>query len=526
MERDRLETRLLRAAPWLTLGLVTLVFLTRLAGPDDLMDNDQERPAAYVLDAMINGNWLVQHDLGGDVASKPPLYTWLVLTGAIPWDAVNRVTLYLPCALSLLAVAWSVLVIAVRHFGVRAAMIAVVATVVSAPGLKMAALARTDSVFTALTWLTAMSLWSYVQTPTLNRALSCGVVGGLASMTKGPLGVLLALGILLPDVIRRRRIGTLTGWFTIVGLWSAIPLSWFVMGDLSTGGELYAKLIQDELVGHAVESGKGDLPFTNFYKPVLYYLGRSAPWSIPGLASLWNVWKNRRTANDADLRLASYFVVGLTVFSIAPHQRPDHLWPLVPATCLLGAGVIERFLTHRWSTHRIAELLLAGSMIACAAHLAQDWQYRAWERKVEKTAIVNDLADWMARNVAPIDLDFYDAPIALIVRLRTFEDNATYDQNQLALGNAIVVTRATLAGVGPILRWPIATPIDEEPAVSLLKHKRVWPKRVDEAPKAEAVVAGWIHAAALTLILVLVTAAVRRLLTSRAADRASRTEAS
>src|ERR1035437_4176789 len=57
------------------LGLVVLtMFVIRLKGPPDLMDNDQERPAAYVIVLLQNGNWLCQRDATGDITSKPPLY--------------------------------------------------------------------------------------------------------------------------------------------------------------------------------------------------------------------------------------------------------------------------------------------------------------------------------------------------------------------------------------------------------------------------------------------------------------------
>ncbi len=67
------SARLARA--WV-LGLGLVLFGVRLAGPPDLTDNDQERPSAYVLDVVQNGNWCVQRDAYGEIASKPPL-TWL-----------------------------------------------------------------------------------------------------------------------------------------------------------------------------------------------------------------------------------------------------------------------------------------------------------------------------------------------------------------------------------------------------------------------------------------------------------------
>src|SRR6266851_1355617 len=69
------------AGRWLPYVVIAAVaaclFAVRLAAPPNLLDKDQEHPAAYVLDVVKNGNWLCQHDLEGAVSSKPPLWTWL-----------------------------------------------------------------------------------------------------------------------------------------------------------------------------------------------------------------------------------------------------------------------------------------------------------------------------------------------------------------------------------------------------------------------------------------------------------------
>jgi len=54
-------------------GVVALcLFFLRLSAPSNLMDNDQERPAAYALDALRNGHWLCQRDHNRRDTSKPP----------------------------------------------------------------------------------------------------------------------------------------------------------------------------------------------------------------------------------------------------------------------------------------------------------------------------------------------------------------------------------------------------------------------------------------------------------------------
>jgi 4-amino-4-deoxy-L-arabinose transferase-like glycosyltransferase len=68
----------MRMAPEAAVTLLALLlFVLRLAAPENLLDQDQIRPATYVLDILKNGNWLCQRDLTGEITSKPPLYTWV-----------------------------------------------------------------------------------------------------------------------------------------------------------------------------------------------------------------------------------------------------------------------------------------------------------------------------------------------------------------------------------------------------------------------------------------------------------------
>ncbi len=113
-----------RSADWLPYLIIAAVaaclFGLRMAAPPTLLDQDQERPAAYVLDAVRNGHWLCQRDLTGDIASKPPLYTWLCALIAMGIGRVNQFALYLPGALAALGTAWLVLRAGRTHFGTRA----------------------------------------------------------------------------------------------------------------------------------------------------------------------------------------------------------------------------------------------------------------------------------------------------------------------------------------------------------------------------------------------------------------------
>src|SRR5262245_50635727 len=148
------------APPWLApvalVGLPAVLFTLRLVGPSNLLDQDQERPATYVLDVLKNGNWICQRDLTGDITSKPPFYTWLSAIAALVVGRVNLFALYLHGALAATGIALLLLRSGGRHFGRRAGIFAAIAILLTSAGMKEFGLARTDGVFAFTVTLAAL----------------------------------------------------------------------------------------------------------------------------------------------------------------------------------------------------------------------------------------------------------------------------------------------------------------------------------------------------------------------------------
>ena len=343
-------TSRLPAGSWLPYAaiaaLALCLFSLRLAAPPNLLDQDQERPAAYVLDAVKNGNWLCQRDLFGDITSKPPVWTWLSALATLACGRIGVFSLYLPGALAALGTAWLIFSAGRKHFGPRAAFYGALASMLTTAGLKEFGLARTDGVF-AFT-VTATALLAF-------RAWSLGrgwtwfwLAAAAATLTKGPLGVVLAGGGLLACWWERRTSEPLRlrgSHWAGVGLFLLVTAGWLALSYWQLGPPVLEKLLGKELKAHAVTASGGRLPGSLFWQPFLYYLGRAAPWSLLAYYGLWRIW--RSPDPEAGLRrferfLFCWFGFGLFVFSMAPHQRADLLWPLMPAGALIAGRELER----------------------------------------------------------------------------------------------------------------------------------------------------------------------------------------
>lgn len=402
---------------WMPFVLIVLVAaclgVIRLAAPPNLLDQDQERPAMYVLDAVKNGNWVCQRDLSGDITSKPPLYTWLCAALTVLHGRISLATLYLPCALSGFGVAWMLLSVGRKHFGTTAALFGALMFMLTPAGLKLFGLARTDSLFTITVTAAALLAW---------RAWNRGqgwtwfwLVAALATLAKGPLGVLLAaLGLLA--AFWERKNGTpqpLRGSHWWGGaLFLLIAGGWFFLAYLECRQALIDKMISKELVGNAVKSHKG-IPTTLLWQQPLFYLSRAAPWSVLAYYGVWRIWKHP-SKDDVERRferfLFCWFLVGLFLFSLSPHQRADLLWPLMPAAALIAGREMDR-LTKRFNSSRVRNGTLVGVTVLLLGFGVYYYVVRERQPVIQRTMALQQLAAKIeAETGEEPPLTFLDAP--------------------------------------------------------------------------------------------------------------------
>lgn len=442
------------------------LFAVRLLGPPDLTDNDQERPAAYMLDAAVNGDWICQRDQTGDVASKPPLWTWIA-AGAATLSGPGIFALWLPGALATLASALLVLFAGTRRLGAAAGLAAAAMWIASSTGAKHVALARTDALFAATTFATALLAFRAWERGTTSAWTSAWLAAAAATLTKGPLGVALAAAGLLAVAWEKRsglaaagrgdgrepspalRGNHLPG----IALWLALALGWFALAWRAEGRDVFDKMIGRELVGHIAKGDDGAPPLVNFYKPFLYFLSRFAPWSVFALAGIARAVR-RPSADDGERRferfLIAYLGTGVALFSVAPHQRPDHLLPLLPAAALLAgrelAALSPRSYAARLSGGRGAWAVApALAVFVAVVAIGGEVRRRSDDKAIRTTAEAFRLAEALRPHLeSGARIEFPDCPYTVQFRLGVHRRAIGWDEAQAILRGderAIVVAQ-------------------------------------------------------------------------------------
>ena len=461
---------------FLSLALVIIIaaamFSIRLAAPPNLMDNDQERPASYVLDAVLNGHWACQQDWMGDVTSKPPLYTWLAALATLPFDRISLFSLYLPAALAVAGMACIVLLAGRKYFGPMAGLLGALAFVLSPMMSRQIALARTDAVFAfmiALAALAAFRAWTQGRGWTL-----FWLFAAFATLAKGPLGVLIGAGGLLACLWEKKTIRG-NHLFGLV-LFCLIAFGWFALAYREMGQAVVDKMLKRELLYHAVSDGHGHFMGQNFYKPAIYFIHRFLPWSLLACVGFWRVWKRPQTdvpARAFERFLFCWFFVGLIVFSIAPHQRADLLAAIITPAALLAGREIANLLKRFRAEHAVVGTVVVS--IVLLGVFARYYFKMAEEAVVRQTLGMEHLA----RSLDGVPMTHVDTPYTLQFYLNTMQLVVPPEKagEMLSGSNKVVVAVKDFDRVRPwiregveireIARWPEAG----EPFVRVIGNK-------------------------------------------------------
>ncbi|MGD9647679.1 MAG: ArnT family glycosyltransferase [Pirellulales bacterium] len=410
----------------LVLAVAALVLLSKL-GSASLFDEDEPKNAACGAEMFARGDWIVptfNHELRTD---KPVLLYWLMLT-SFHALGVNELAARLPSAL--LAIGS---VLAVFHLGrlLYRPQVGLWAAIILATSLMFDVVGRASTPDSTLIFFITTSALVFVRgvagsagwlslagetgngtsprveagvsgsaalastapsEPTWRRYLpqSLGwwiamyALMGLAVLTKGPVGVVLPIGVLTifllvlaraPRTTERATVESLT-WRARVrrGVWAVadclhparvaqvlwalrpltgiavvtlVALPWYVAVGIETDGQWLAGFLGKHNVDRflkPLEGHRGPI----FYHPAVLHI-TFFPWSVLLLMTVVTWW--RRLRDDAAMRSSDLFVgcwaaTYLVFFSLCRTKLPNYVLPAYPALALLTGAFLDRWIAN------------------------------------------------------------------------------------------------------------------------------------------------------------------------------------
>ncbi len=355
-------TKHLRDHPYFTLLFFSLFLY--LAGNQLLpvTDTAESNYALTAKEMVLSGDWLSPQIYGHYWYDKPIFYYWeLALSFAL--FGFNEMAARLPAALlgtaSLLFTYW----FARRVYGEKVGWLTAMILGTSVEFWLLSKAVITDStLFLFMSGAIAFFYLGYAE----NRKyyFLCYVFAALATLTKGPIGILLPglAGLLFliynKDLSEMRRVHLFSGlgiFFALCGLWYGpmyyLHSSDFILNFLGVHNFLRATV--SEHPSH-----------NTWYFYFIVYLVGFAPWSFTVPYSLYKKWKEKsldlRSASNATQLLVIYAAVVIVFFELIATKYTTYTFPALFSLSILTA------LLYKDITFRIERTSLSAALLYTA----------------------------------------------------------------------------------------------------------------------------------------------------------------
>lgn len=339
----------------LIVAAAACVLLVNLGRPA-LWDDDEPKNAACSLAMLDAGDWLVPTFNGGLRIEKPVLTNWVQIAGFI---ACGRTETGARIGSALLTIATCLLTwrIGCRLFGAT-----VGPTVGFLGGLAMATCAwtavggRAATPDAPLVFLTTLALWVFATgtnggTTGLGRTAAAGVGAacGLATLAKGPVGLVLPLAAFVLFAISQTRSLSVPSWAgavgrlrlpIVLGTALAVALPWYVCVGVLTDGAWLRGFFLVHNVGRFAAPMEGHAGSLLYY-PCVIAVGLF-PWSIVLVAMIAHAATilrpgSRHPSRPGVALLACWAGAWVGAFSWSATKLPGYIWPAYPALALATA---------------------------------------------------------------------------------------------------------------------------------------------------------------------------------------------
>jgi 4-amino-4-deoxy-L-arabinose transferase-like glycosyltransferase len=348
----------------LLLAACAVLDLYRLGDPS-LFDQDESQYGEIAVEIVQTGDPVTLHANGQPWYVHPPFYMWLVAgTGRLVGFSEFTIRVW-SVVFSLLGV-YATVLLGRLLFSARVGLLAGAILALTLQYLMQSRLAVFDTVLMAWMLLAFYAFFQGYRSGRRSAYLGFFLFAGLATVTKGPIGLILP-GLVIAAFITVRRAWSRwreVPWAGGLAVYAAVGLSWYVAETLLHGSAFIAVNIGHFMLGRffgVVE--KHSAPWY-FYVPVALLGG--FPWTTfwPAAAAL-----HLRRWREADGSLLVLLGTGvpLVFYTAAQTKLPGYIMPIFPFAALgvavLWDGVLERRRVNRAIGVSIALLLaLVGAL--------------------------------------------------------------------------------------------------------------------------------------------------------------------
>ncbi len=365
---------------WILIGVMVLLTLPWL-GLQDYHTKGEPREAIVAQTMISQGNWILPHNNGGEMAYKPPFLHWCMAAVSLLVGEVSEYTSRLPNAVAcILMMIWSYIFYA-RRRNADTALLGALICFSSFEVFRAAYTSRVDMMLTFCMVGAMLALGKWADTPKRRPVPWLAILMmSLGTLTKGPVAAVLPCGVAGLYLLLRGE-NFFRAFFSLAATALAsliLPALWYYAA-YQQGGEEFLALVREENLDRFL----GKMSYRSHENGLWYYFvmlpAGLLPWTLtllPALFRKWNIsaWKDCgkdivcRIRNMDQVTLFSA-VAALTIFvfyCIPSSKRGVYIMPMYP---FLGY-LIALYLQKAWKPLVIKRVMAVVLGLYAVAYIA------------------------------------------------------------------------------------------------------------------------------------------------------------
>lgn len=288
--------------------------------------------------------WLTPYLFGAPQFEKPILLYWFLrLSSIIFGNASAFASRFFPAFIAIIGVIAVYILGLIGFKNNKKAFIASLVLTSSALYIGLARTVFTDMIFSIFILFALLSFyWGYSYTSKKGWGiLLFYIFSALAVLTKGPLGLLIPLLIVIAFLIVKKDIKSLFSKYSLFGLliFVAIALPWYIFMELKYGASFNREFFYND---HFLRLIKAEHVINDrwYFYPVTG-IGAMFPWSLYVLFALICIFKNiKHNASTFNIFLVTWISVGLVIFQFAHSKLTSYIFPIFPALAIITGDFI------------------------------------------------------------------------------------------------------------------------------------------------------------------------------------------
>lgn len=370
------------------LGIWLLLYASFALFTPPLLDDADSVHAEAAREMLVTGDWVTLHANGIRYLEKAPLMYW-AMAGCFRLFGVGAAQARLPLTLSTLALFLATFFLGKQLYGsAQTGFLAALALETSIGIFLFTRILIPDTMLCLWLVLAMLFFVNSLDQPTRKNAIGFAASCALGLLTKGLIGVVFPLAIVVLFLWTTHNLAHLRRWFPFRGLAVLLLIAapWHIAAALANPSEGHPALIPTQGNVH------GFLWFYFFNEHVLRYLDKRVPrdydtvplalfwallflwmmpwclWALRAIARLpWTNLLRRDTLSQKAQKhflLTLWAVIVVLFFSFSTRQE-YYVLPALPALALLAGGTLTKIHREKF----LSRTLLIGGWLAAAVAL-------------------------------------------------------------------------------------------------------------------------------------------------------------